>query len=56
MTIENEDDRQKAAEIFRLYGSIMLYTANNILHDRQHAEDAVSELLSRYLTILIKSI
>jgi RNA polymerase sigma-70 factor (ECF subfamily) len=54
MTIENEDDRQKAAEIFRLYGSIMLYTANNILHDRQLAEDAVSEAFIKILDNLDK--
>ena len=41
MAIENDDDREKAAELYRLYSSTMLYIAKSILHDHYLAEDAV---------------
>lgn len=54
MTIENEDDRNKAAEIYRLYGSTMLYITRSILGDPNLAEDAVSEAFVRIIDNLEK--
>lgn len=54
MLIENEDDRQKAAEIYRQHGSTMLYTARSLLHDNNLAEDAVSEAFIRIIENLDK--
>lgn len=54
MMIENEDDRNKAAEIYRLHGSTMLYIARGILGDISLAEDAVSEAFIRIIDNLEK--
>lgn len=54
MTIENEDDRNKAAEIYRLYGGTMLYIARGILDDAGLAEDAVSEAFIKIIDNLEK--
>ena len=43
MAMKTEEDREKAAEIYRLYRGTMLYTAKSILHETHLAEDAVSE-------------
>lgn len=54
MTIQNDNDREKAAYIYRLYGSTMLYTAKRILIDTYLAEDAVSEAFIRIIDNLEK--
>ena len=54
MMIENEDDRHKAAEIYRLFSSTMLYVARSILKDMRLAEDAVSEAFVKIITNLEK--
>lgn len=54
MAIENADDREKAAEIYRLYSRTMLYIANSILHEIHLAEDAVSEAFIRIIDNLEK--
>ena len=54
MTIENEDDRCKAAELYRRYGRIMLSVARDILGDTGLAEDAVSEAFVRIIENLGK--
>jgi RNA polymerase sigma-70 factor (ECF subfamily) len=54
MMIENEDDRQKAAELYRRYGRTMLYIARGILDDAGLAEDAVSEAFIRIIENLEK--
>jgi len=41
MTIDNENDRELATELYKQYSSTMLYIANSILHDIHLAEDAV---------------
>lgn len=54
MAIENDNDREKAAEIYKLYSGTMLYIANSILHDIHHAEDAVSEAFIKIIDNLDK--
>lgn len=54
MMIENEDDRNKAAEIYRLYSSTMLYITRSILGDESLAEDAVSEAFVKIMSNLEK--
>ncbi len=54
MTIENEDDRNKAAEIYKRYYGTMIYIAKSILHDTHLAEDAVSEAFIRIINNLEK--
>jgi RNA polymerase sigma-70 factor (ECF subfamily) len=54
MTIENDNDRAKAAEIYRLHGRLMLYIARGILGDAALAEDAVSEAFIRIIENLEK--
>lgn len=41
--IDNEADRSKFQEIYRLYYNKMLHTANQILRDRQAAEDVTHQ-------------
>jgi RNA polymerase sigma-70 factor, ECF subfamily len=43
MTIEAKEDRDKVADIYRLYSGTMLYMANSVLNEIHLAEDAVSE-------------
>ncbi|MFA0816688.1 MAG: hypothetical protein ACC608_12995 [Anaerofustis sp.] len=43
MTIANNEDRNKAEQLYNRYRCTMLYIANGILHDNNLAEDAVSE-------------
>jgi len=43
MTIANNEDRNKAEQLYNRYRSTMLYIANGILHDNNLAEDDVSE-------------
>ena len=54
MAIENHDDREKAAEIYRLYSTTMFRIAKGILHDTHLAEDAVSEAFVRIIDNLEK--
>jgi RNA polymerase sigma-70 factor (ECF subfamily) len=54
MLIENEDDRNKAAELYRLYSRTMLYIARGILKDQSLSEDAVSEAFVRIIGNLHK--
>ncbi len=54
MAIENDDDREKAAELYRLYSSTMLYIAKSILHDHYLAEDAVIQAFIRIIDNLNK--
>lgn len=54
MAIENDDDRIKTTEIYRLYSGTMLYIAKTILHDNYLAEDAVSEAFIRIIDNLGK--
>ena len=54
MAIENDDDREKAAELYKLYSSTMLYIARSILHDHYLAEDAVVEAFIRIINNLNK--
>ncbi len=56
MMIENEEDRNKASEIYRRYGRMMLYIARSILSDQSHAEDAVSEAFIKIIDNLEKII
>ena len=54
MTIENEKDREKAADLYRQYSSTMLYIADSILHDIHLAEDTVSEAFIKIINNLDK--
>ena len=54
MAIENDGDREKAAELYKLYSSIMLYIAKSILHDHYLAEDAVIEAFIKIMDNLNK--
>lgn len=54
MAIKNHDDREKAAEIYRLYSMTMFRIAKGILHDAHLAEDAVSEAFVRIIDNLEK--
>ena len=54
MIMETEEDREKAAEIYRLYRGTMLYTAKSILHEAHLAEDAVSEAFIKIINNLEK--
>lgn len=54
MAIQNDSDREKAANIYRLYSSTMLYIAKRILIDAHLAEDAVSEAFVRIINNLEK--
>lgn len=54
MTIENEDDRRKATDLYERYGRTMLYIARGILKDHSLAEDAVSEAFVRIIDNLEK--
>ena len=54
MVMETEEDREKAAEIYRLYQGTMLYTAKSILHETHLAEDAVSEAFIKIINNLEK--
>ena len=54
MTIENDDDRQKAGALYRRYGRMMFYIARGILGDADLAEDAVSEAFVRIIENLEK--
>jgi len=52
--IKNDTDRTKAAEIFRLHYSTMMYTAKSILIDDASAEDAVSDAMIKIINNLDK--
>ncbi|NLA86428.1 MAG: sigma-70 family RNA polymerase sigma factor [Clostridiales bacterium] len=54
MMIANDDDRQKAAELYRRYGRTMLSVTRGILGDTGLAEDAVSEAFVRIIKNLEK--
>ncbi len=54
MTIENDNDREKVTEIYKLYSGTMLYIANSILHEIHLAEDAVSEAFIKIINNLDK--
>lgn len=54
MTIDNENDRELATELYKQYSSTMLYIANSILHDIHLAEDAVSEAFIKIINNLDK--
>ena len=54
MTIENEKDREIAAELYCQYSATMLYIADSILHDIHLAEDAVSEAFIKIINNLEK--
>lgn len=54
MTIENEEDRDKLTEIYRLYSGTMLYIANRILNEIHLAQDAVSEAFIKIIDNLEK--
>jgi RNA polymerase sigma-70 factor (ECF subfamily) len=54
MLIQNESDRNKVEQIYKRYGSTMLYVADSILHDRYLAEEAVSEAFIRIINHLQK--
>lgn len=54
MAMKTEEDREKAAEIYRLYRGTMLYTAKSILHETHLAEDAVSEAFIKIINNLEK--
>ena len=43
MSIESEEDKSKAIQIFEKYHGLMFYVANGILKDYALAEDAVSD-------------
>lgn len=55
-TIDNDNDREKVAEIYRLYSGTMLYIADSIIHDIHLAEDAVSESFLKIIDNLDKII
>lgn len=52
--IQNEKDRNKAAELFSRYYGTMLYIAGSILHESHLAEDAVSASFIKILNNLDK--
>lgn len=54
MTIENEEDRDKITEIYKLYSGTMLYIANSILNEIHLAEDVVSEAFIKIIDNLEK--
>ncbi len=54
MTIEDDRDRDKVTEIYKLYSGTMLYIAKNILHEIHLAEDAVSEAFIKIIDNLEK--
>lgn len=54
MTIANNEDRNKAEQLYNRYRSTMLYIANGILHDNNLAEDAVSESFIKIIKNLDK--
>lgn len=54
MIIENDDERDKVAEIYKLYSGTMLYIANSILHNIHSAEDAVSEAFIKIINNIEK--
>ncbi len=56
MSIDNDNDREKVAEIYKLYSGTMLYIANSIMHDIHLAEDAVSEAFLKIIDNLDKII
>ncbi|MBN2286387.1 MAG: C39 family peptidase [Tissierellales bacterium] len=45
MVIEDESIRNKLTEVYELHNKKLIYIANNILHDKYEAEDAVQEAL-----------
>lgn len=54
MIIKNDDERDKVAEIYKIYSGTMLYIANSILHNIHSAEDAVSEAFVKIINNLEK--
>ena len=52
--IQNEADRNQVEDIYRNFGSIMLYIAEGILGDRYRAEDAVSQSFIKIIDHLQK--
>ena len=54
MAIENEEDREKAAALYKLYCGTMLYIANSILKEPHLAEDAVSKAFLKIIHNLEK--
>lgn len=52
--LENEHDRDKISEIYRLYHGTMLYIAASVLKDPHLAEDAVSEAFIKIIKHLDK--
>lgn len=52
--IDNEADRSKFEEIYRLYHNKMLHTANRILHDRHAAEDMTHQAFLKIIDNLEK--
>lgn len=41
--IEGEENKRQFAALYETYRGLMFYTANNILHNSQDAEDAVHQ-------------
>lgn len=52
--IENNDDRDRAIQIYRIYYGTMFYIAKSLLHETTLAEDAVSEAFIRVIDNLQK--
>ncbi len=52
--IKNDSDRSAVEELYRTYGSTMLYIAQGILKDRYRAEDAVSQSFIKLIDNLQK--
>ena len=47
--IENDDDRQLAAELYTRYRAVMLRRAGSILKEDDRAEEAVQEAMLRVI-------
>lgn len=54
MAIKDDNEREKVADIYKLYSGTMLYIANGILNDIHLAEDAVSEAFMKIIDNLEK--
>ena len=54
MTIENEADRNKLAELYKAHSKIMYRVAYSVLKDRYEAEDVVQEAFIRLEKIFLK--
>lgn len=52
--IENDDDRQLAAELYTRYRAVMLRRAGSILKEDDRAEEAVQEAMLRVIRHLEK--